>query len=630
MVQVSGAGRALLIASVLIALDGIAHADPVSRDGDRSRSGWYADQPGLSPQVVADGGFGPRFSTSVDGAIYAQPLVFDHTLFIATQSNWIYGLDPDTGEIRWSRQVADPWDARGIDGCTDIFPTVGITSTPVIDDDTGIAYLTCKTYDEAGQARWEMHAVDVATGDERPNFPVMISGDADNEPDQTFHAKTQNQRPGLLLLDGVVYAAFGSACDVPPFQGWVIGVSTGGGITARWVDRSGSESGNGIWMSGSALASDGPGQILFSTGNGMDGGSPESPAHGSSPPADLGESIVRLSVQSGGSLRATDFFCRGDAREWDAIDGDIGSGGVIELPNPPFGNDEHPDLLLQVGKPGVVTLLDAGSFGGFRQGAAGGDAALQQIDARGGVYSKPAVWGGDGGWVYVPTATEIGSVIGRWGHLDAYRAGVDEAGRPTLTLAGSTGDAFGFSSSAPVVTSDGTASGSALVWIVWNAEGSGHGAELRAYDVLPVHGVLQLRYRALVGMGSKYNPPGVAANALYVGTRDGHVLGFGLLPGASPRELAERTRLGAAHPNPAPGATSLDLEIPRAGPATLVIFDLGGRRVRRLLQGRTAAGTQRVVWDGRDDRGEKVPAGMYLARLDAVGVQRTRPVVLVR
>ena len=81
--------------------------------------------------------------------------------------------------------------------------------------------------------------------------------------------------------------------------------------------------------------------------------------------------------------------------------------------------------------------------------------------------------------------------------------------------------------SAPVVTSDGTTSGSALVWTVWSADGTGAGAQLRAYDPVPVDGVLQLVWSAPVGVSSKFNPPGVADNRLYVGTRDGHVLGFG-------------------------------------------------------------------------------------------------------
>src|SRR5262249_60062231 len=61
------------------------------------------------------------------------------------------------------------------------------------------------------------HAVDVITGEERPNFPVPIQGTAQNSP-QTFTPADELQRPGLLLLDGVVYAGFGGHCDIAPWR----------------------------------------------------------------------------------------------------------------------------------------------------------------------------------------------------------------------------------------------------------------------------------------------------------------------------------------------------------------------------------------------------------------------------
>src|SRR5262249_14501438 len=88
-------------------------------------------------------------------------------------------------------------------------------------------------------------------------------------------------------------------------------------------------------------------------------------------------------------------------------------------------------------------------------------------------------------------------------------------------------DAFGFSSSSPIVTSSGSQSGTALVWIVWSPDGSGNGAQLRAYDAVPVGGTLTLRFSAAVGTAAKFTPPGVANGRVYVGPRDGHVLGFG-------------------------------------------------------------------------------------------------------
>ncbi len=387
-------------------------------------------------------------------------------------------------------------------------------------------------------------------------------------------------------------------------------------------------------MAGSGLVSDAPGQILFATGNGMGGGTPTVPAAGNSPPDDLGESVVRLSVQANGSLQPTDFFTLQNASAaYDSIDADIGSGGLVGLPNPPFGTAAFPDLYVQVGKPGIVCLFDGSSLGGYEQGPGGGDQVVQEIGPYGGVWSKPAVWGGDGGWVYIPTADTSLSADGSYGYLRAYQYGVDGSGRPTLTLAASSSDRFGFSSSAPVVTSYGTATGSALLWIVWNPDGTGYGAALRAYDVLPVNGALVQRFSAPVGQGSKFNPPGVSGNRLYVGTRDGNVIGFGLSPGASvaggPASPAG-VHLGAAHPNPFAGTTAMELALSSSGPVSLAIFDPSGRRVRRLVDGDVAAGSRRVVWDGRDDAGARVADGLYLVRLETAGSRQTRRVVVVR
>ena len=124
--------------------------------------------------------------------------------------------------------------------------------------------------------------------------------------------------------------------------------------------------------------------------------------------------------------------------------------------------------------------------------------------------------------------------------MDAYQYGLTASGTPTLNLAGQSSDAFGFGSSAPVVTSNGTTSGSALMWTVWSPDGTGVGAQLRAYDPVPVDGMLKEVFSAPVGTASKFNPPGVGGNRLYVGTRDGNVIGFGA-PVSAPVTAASPT-----------------------------------------------------------------------------------------
>jgi hypothetical protein len=508
------------------ATTGVAHAAGVTNAGDDLRTGWYPDQSSLTPQLVSGGTFGQLWSTVVDGQVYGQPLLANGTLLAVTENNKVYGLNPATGAAKWAAplNLGTPWKAADI-GCGDLTPNVGVTATPVIDAATNTAYMTHKTYASgtSGPAAYYMDAIDLATGMQKAGFPVRLSGTAQNASGQTFNATNELQRPGLLLLDGVVYAAFAGHCDITPYQGWVFGVSTAGVVKARWVANQ-TGNGAGIWQSGAGIASDGPGNMLLSTGN---GGAPNSAILGSTPPANLGESVVRLKVQADGTLRATDFFAPFDAFSLDSWDADFASGGVTGLPAPTFGTAALPHLAVAVGKQGYVYLLNRDDLGGSRQGPSGSDRVVQRIGPYGGVWSRPGVWPGDGGYVYIPTASGGTTAAGSSGNLRVYKYGLDGAGKPALSLQATSTDAFGFSSSAPVITSDGATSGSALVWVVWTPGGSGVGAQLRAYDPVPVSGAPKLRWSAPIGTSAKFNPPGVGAGRVFVGTRDGHVLGFG-------------------------------------------------------------------------------------------------------
>ena len=168
-------------------------------------------------------------------------------------------------------------------------------------------------------------------------------------------------------------------------------------------------------------------------------------------------------------------------------------------------------------------LLNRDHLGGYDQGPDGADDVVQRTGPRGGVWGRPGVWPGDGGYVYIPTSS--GQNGG--GLFDVYKYGLSGTGTPSLSLVASSPDVFGWGSGPPVITSDGTTSGSALVWTVWSANRSGAGGQLRAYDPVPVNGKPVLRYSAPIGTATNYSIPGVGAGRLYVGTRDGKVLGFG-------------------------------------------------------------------------------------------------------
>ncbi len=514
---------ALLVALLLAAAP--AFASGITNSSEDLRTGWYRSESAITPELVSGGTFGQEWSANVEGQVYAQPLLGEDTLLVATEHNRVYGLDPATGAKQWSTVLnGTPWNPGDI-SCADLTPEIGVTGTPVIDPATDVAYMTHKAYasGSSGAVKYWLDAIEMANGHEKAGFPVELAGTAQNEPGKTFHAQTQLQRPGLLLLEGTVYAAFGSDCDADPFQGWVFGVTEGGTVKARWTTET-NNSGSGIWQSGAGLTSDGPRTFMFSTGNGS---TPLAPTPGSEPPGTLGESVVRVRVQSNGELEATDFFAPYDAFTLASWDADFASGGVTGLPETWFGTASVPHLAVAVGKDGYVYLLNRDHLGGIGEGPGEGDKVVQRIGPNGGVWSRPGVWPGQGGWVYIPTASNGQSAGGSAGSLDIYKYGVSGGGQPTLSLAGESADAFGFGSGAPVITSSGTTAGSALVWTEWMPNGTGEGAQLRAYDPVPVGGHPSLRWSAPIGTATKFATPGVGAGRLYVGTRDGHVLGFG-------------------------------------------------------------------------------------------------------
>jgi hypothetical protein len=181
-------------------------------------------------------------------------------------------------------------------------------------------------------------------------------------------------------------------------------------------------------------------------------------------------------------------------------------------------------------------------LGGFDQGPTGED-VIQRLPEGGfpdpnfpygGVWSRPAIWPGEGGWVYIPTATEGPAVNGSstQGRLLVFRyssAGGEARLVPVSSSADSAEASFGFGSSAPVITSNGVESGSALVWTVWEpvaSHGNGHGAQLRAYEAIPGEEGPRLAWSEAVGDWTKFEPPGVAEGRMFVGTYE-EVIAFG-------------------------------------------------------------------------------------------------------
>ncbi|WP_030671778.1 Ig-like domain-containing protein [Streptomyces cellulosae] len=516
--SVVAAATAALIGTTISLVASSAQADQNTQGVDNLRTNWDQHEATLSPAVVQSSAFGRLFATKLDGQIYAQPLVLGDQVIAVTESNTLYGLDRTTGAIEWSKNYGPAWPASAI-GCGDLTPNVGATATPVYDPAANSLYFTTKVDDGTSTHRhptWLMHAVDPASGAERPGWPVTIAGSPVNDPSATFDAYYEQQRPGLLLMDGVVYAGFGAHCDAWPYRGYVVGVSTTGhSITSMWATATGAGTGGaGIWQAGGGLVSDGSGRIFFSTGNGI---SP-APGPGRTVQGTLAESVVRLQVGADNSLSTADFFSPSNAATLDLNDQDISSGAPMALPDS-FGTAEHPHLLIQQGKDGRVFLLDRDNLGGMGQGPQGGDAAVSVSGPYQGMWGHPAFWGGDGGYVYV---------VGNQGPLRALKYGVRDGGTPALTLTGQSQDTFGYTSGSPLVTSSGTDDSSALVWMVSASNASGADGTLRSYSPTPDgNGLLQLLWSAPIGTATKFSTPTASNGKVYVGTRDGVLYGFG-------------------------------------------------------------------------------------------------------
>ena len=130
-------------------------------------------------------------------------------------------------------------------------------------------------------------------------------------------------------------------------------------------------------------------------------------------------------------------------------------------------------------------LINADDMGGYRQGPEEGDAVLQTLGPFTGVWGHPAAYGGQGGWVYI-----LESAGG--GNLQALSYGLNGNGEPALSVAATSAESFGYTSGSPLVTSDATDAGSAVVWVVYSSGPSGSDGELRAYEAAPVEGTLPL------------------------------------------------------------------------------------------------------------------------------------------
>lgn len=513
-------GASLLTSLLPAAPVGAVTAGTLS--GNNYRTGWFDNQPALAPSNINSSSFGRVLDVTLNGQIYASPVVYGSTVIAATENNYVYGIDTASGAIKWTKYLGAPVPATTT-SCGDLTPNLGVTSTPVVDPSTGHVYVMNKTWDGSTNAsiKYEFHAIDIATGNERTGWPAAVGGTSNNVPSATFNAQWQGQRPGLLLLNGAVYAGFGGHCGQGSYRGWVAGFSTSSAVqTTLWSNSNtpnDPKPEGGIWMGGGGLVSDGDGQILLTTGNGP----PPPVGPGNSNPNLLGDAVVRLQVQNDGHLQTADYFSPSNADFLGIQDLDLGSGGVMALPEQYFGTTSYPKLAMQTGKEGITYILDRTDLGGRSQGPGQSDDVVQKLGPYNGQWGHPAAYGGEGGWVYY---TENSNKI------RAFSYSVDSSGKPQFTAAGNTVQSWGYTSGSPVITSNGTTTGSAVLWSMYTSGPTGADGKLRAFKAIPdSNGELEMLYEHAIGTAAKFATPVIDNGRVYIGTRDGHLMAYGSL-----------------------------------------------------------------------------------------------------
>ncbi|EDO03017.1 hypothetical protein SS1G_05494 [Sclerotinia sclerotiorum 1980 UF-70] len=242
----------ILFAFVSALVSSLAPTDEI-RDADAPQSG-YLDNHNMHPATVGSAIFGILWKNNYGNnkeKWYAKPLVYtppgrSQLVFLASAMNVVRTLDAVNGTLLNSRVIQPPFLQSDL-GCTDIPDFIGIIGTPVIDPSTNIVYFFSKGYKNGAASGgvvnglYKFYAVDIITLQDISGFPVLIDGNfADNDNARYFLGGTVLQRPSVTLINGVVIGAFGGHCDLFNYTGMLVGVSTtpGVGVTSIFAMES--------------------------------------------------------------------------------------------------------------------------------------------------------------------------------------------------------------------------------------------------------------------------------------------------------------------------------------------------------------------------------------------------------
>ena len=368
----------------------------IMQHNDLKRTGWDQNETILTQANVSGGTFGKVFDRVLDDMSYSQPLVINHVsigggfhniLLVCTVNNSVYAFDADdsaTMNPYWQTNLTfnpgntnsyrPPRNYDMVGACggnyLDFIGNMGIVGTPAIDTLTKTIYVVARsvTINYPQVYLQYLHVLDLTTGaDKIP--PIYITATVPGTGDGsvggliTFDQQKQNQRPALLLYNGILYISWSSHCDWFPYHGWVIGYDAAT-LAQKYVYNTTPNGGlGGIWMSGQGPAVDDNGFIYVTTGNGTTGsvGLPNDTTNRAS-------SLIKLSTASG-QLKPVDFFTPADFQYQNDNDLDYGVDGAMIIPN------TH--LSLSGSKESYLFLIDNNAMKGT---VPGNPNALQILD----------------------------------------------------------------------------------------------------------------------------------------------------------------------------------------------------------------------------------------------------------
>ena len=544
---------------------------------DNARTGWNPSETQLAPLSFQSLAFGPLFQQALDGGpVLAQPLYVQglqingavrNVVYVVTLNGNVYAFDADR-----TNNGAPLWGPVSLLGAGEKANGGGgnaFTSTPAIDNPPTTLYVFGNITNTNGQLFFRLHAVNLIThavkqGDnlvakasvttstgQQITLEVPGTGDEQdpNKPGYVyFDPKDQGNRAALLLLGGKIYAPIAAPGDNWPFHGWIFSFDaaslklTGlpfcttpdatGPVPGTNTDGETSlESGGSIWQAGFGLAVDSAGYLYAATGNGL-----------ADTVRNFGDSLIKLN---------SSLVIEGAVTTWnhDALaeyDVDLGSGGVVVLPDNTGGGS----FIVGCGKDGGVYLVDRAQM---ILGQAGSQANSSnpslvvppvanllcvanpqsepfQVGGGPGVWGGPAYYGGALGPViyYCGGAGPLQSfIVNSPANNTQLSLGKTPSGAANVTPASE--PFWNEGGAIPVVTSNGSLSGSGLVWAVTRADQFGQ-IHLRAYDAADLtKGNL---FDASVGPSGGFLVPAVVNGKAYV-TSNNALTVFGVLGNTS-------------------------------------------------------------------------------------------------